>query len=228
MRSVLESVCGWLLSACGAPEHLQGDLLELAAKRSTLWLVREVIRSALVLAAIRVRRRPVQSAWLTVLIAAGSLGAMQVAVEATRPSSRVAIGLSLLDSAWIPTAATTGDWRLVPSARVRLINVTTERLQDVQFVAVFFRARDGLVFGEVRGRLGSDDSPLGPGAETVMTLAAQNGYLASETPTSMLRNSQFGDAVARVSVRVQHGTWARLGDLPIKRILSTRLDRPGH
>ena len=115
-----------------------------------------------------------------------------------------------------------GKNKLVPSLSIKLENVSSEPIANVQLMAVFHRVNEEEAWGEHYVRaIGSDE--LAPGAASDdIVLRARLGYTGTDPRLSMLRNSAFIDAT--VNVFAKHGSrnYVRLAQLEIDRELLTR------
>jgi hypothetical protein len=115
-----------------------------------------------------------------------------------------------------------GKNKLVPSLSIKLENVSSEPIANVQIMAVFHRVNEEEAWGEHYVRaIGSDE--LAPGATSDdIVLRARLGYTGTDPRLSMLRNSAFIDAT--VNVFAKHGSrnYVRLAQLEIDRELLTR------
>lgn len=115
-----------------------------------------------------------------------------------------------------------GKNKLVPSISIKLENVSSEPIANVQIMAVFHRVNEEEAWGEHYVRaIGRDE--LAPGATSDdVVLRARLGYTGTDPRKSMLRNSAFIDAT--VNVFAKHGSrnYVRLAQLEIDRELLTR------
>jgi hypothetical protein len=115
-----------------------------------------------------------------------------------------------------------GKNKLVPSLSIKLENVSSEPIANVQLMAVFHRVNEEEAWGEHYVRaIGRDE--LAPGATSDdVVLRARLGYTGTDPRKSMLRNSAFIDAT--VNVFAKHGSrnYVRLAQLEIDRELLTR------
>jgi hypothetical protein len=115
-----------------------------------------------------------------------------------------------------------GKNKLVPSISIKLENVSSEPIANVQIMAVFHRVNEEEAWGEHYVRaIGSDE--LAPGATSDdIVLRARLGYTGTDSRMRMLRNSAFIDAT--VNVFAKHGprNYVRLAQHEIDRELLTR------
>lgn len=115
-----------------------------------------------------------------------------------------------------------GKNKLVPSLSIKLENVSTEPIGNVQIMAVFHRVNEEEAWGEHYVRaIGSDKLASGATSGDIV-LRARLGYTGTDPRLSMLRNSAFIDAT--VNVFAKHGSrnYVRLAQLEIDRELLTR------
>jgi hypothetical protein len=115
-----------------------------------------------------------------------------------------------------------GKNKLVPSLSIKLENVSSEPIANVQIMAVFHRVNEEEAWGEHYVRaIGSDELAPGVTSDDIV-LRARLGYTGTDPRLSMLRNSAFIDAT--VNVFAKHGSrnYVRLAQLEIDRELLTR------
>ena len=107
----------------------------------------------------------------------------------------------------------------MPAVSFRLRNVSDASLPVVQVNAIFHRdgAADewGNAFQTAAGSAG-----LAAGVATpYVVLASRNGYTGSNAPADLIENSQFVDARVELYGRYGSGSWAKLGEYPVTRVL---------
>ena len=128
------------------------------------------------------------------------------------------LSVELLATGWKDAGVVQGKTKLVPSASVKVKNVSAEKLPAVQVNAVFRRSGDpgewGSVFVPASGWAG-----LTAGGATTLTLNAPYGYTGEENRDIMLRNHEFVDATVDVFAKYGAKQWVRLGAFPIDRRL---------
>ena len=115
-----------------------------------------------------------------------------------------------------------GKNKLVPSASLKLKNISSEPIASVQLNAIFRRVNEQEAWGEHYVRAIGPDG-LAPGATTPeIVLRANLGYTGEQPRMLMLKNAEFIDA--KVDLFAKHGsrTWMRLIDTKIDRQLLTQ------
>lgn len=127
--------------------------------------------------------------------------------------------LELVGTGWRDAGAAAGGRnKIVPSAAVKVSNVSDRRLSPVLVNAVFHRAGDrgewGTAFVTAAGSSG-----LTPGGDATVMLNSQLGYTGADAADALLRNSQFVDATVDVFAKYGTRQWERLGAFPIDRRL---------
>ncbi len=133
-------------------------------------------------------------------------------------SADVATGLQLelVNSGWRGADAAAGRSKIVPSAAVKVSNVSGRTLPSVQVNAVFHRAGDRSEWGSAFVTA-SGSSGMTPGGAATVMLESQLGYTGEDPTDALLRNSQFVDATVDVFAKYGSRQWERLGAFPIER-----------
>ncbi len=131
---------------------------------------------------------------------------------------RSALDVQLLNTGWREAQRVGGRNKLVPSAAVRLTNVSDHTLSSVQVNAVFRRVGEpgewGSAFKSAAGSAG-----LAPRAGATMTLDSERGYTGDDPRELMLSNRQFVDVTVDVFAKYGSHQWTRLGAFAIDRQL---------
>ncbi len=112
--------------------------------------------------------------------------------------------------------------KLVPSASIKLQNVSGQPLSNVTINAVFRRVNEAESWGDhLVNAIGS--APLAVGATGKdIVLRSNLGYTGDEARLTMLEHRDFVDA--KVEIFAKHGprTWQKIGDYKIDRRLLTQ------
>jgi hypothetical protein len=150
-----------------------------------------------------------------VLLSALTAGCSNIDVEKVLQVTDVSTG-------WYDAGIVNGKNKLVPSASLRLKNISSEPVASVQLNAIFRRVNEQEAWGEHFVRAIGPEA-LAPGATTdVIVLMSNLGYTGEQPRGEMLRNAQFIDA--KVDIFGKHGsrTWVRLTEQKIDRRLLTQ------
>ena len=138
-------------------------------------------------------------------------------------SRDVQTDLKLVDvrTGWYDAGIVQGQNKLVPSISLKIRNVSSEDISNVQVNAIFRRIGEQEAWGEHFVRA-IDSNGLKAGATGGdIVLRSNLGYTSETSRADMLKNSQFVDA--RVEIFGKHGsrTWAKMGEFPVERKLLT-------
>jgi hypothetical protein len=133
-----------------------------------------------------------------------------------------ALEIQDVSTGWFDAGIVNGKNKLVPSAVLKLKNLSDQTLPSLQVNAVFRRVTEkdewGSAFLTAAGSQG-----LAPGATTsALTFRCPLGYTGTEPRQQMLKNSQFIDVKVELFVKYRSLQWIRLAELPIERLLVTR------
>ena len=150
------------------------------------------------------------------LVAIACAGALAGCGPAVDVSSQ--LNVQLLTTGWRPTGPVGGKNKLVPSASVKVTNVSGATLPAVQVNAVFRRAGEGGEWGSAFVTA-AGSSGMTPGGAATLTLSSERGYTGEDPQEVMLRNRQFVDVTVDVFARSGASQWTRLGAFPIERHL---------
>jgi hypothetical protein len=136
-------------------------------------------------------------------------------------SRDVQTDLKLTDvrTGWYDAGIVEGKNKLVPSISLKIQNVSTEDITNVQVNAIFRRVGEQEAWGEHFVRA-IDSNGLKAGATGGdIVLRSTLGYTSDTSRADMLKNSQFVDA--RVEIFGKHGsrTWAKMGEYTVERKL---------
>jgi hypothetical protein len=131
--------------------------------------------------------------------------------------------LKLVDvrTGWYDAGIVEGKNKLVPSISLKVQNVSSQDISNVQMNAIFRRVGEQEAWGEHFVRA-VDSNGLKAGATGgEIVLRSNLGYTGEQSRADMLQNSQFVDA--KVEIFGKHGsnTWAKMGEFPIERKLLT-------
>ena len=114
-----------------------------------------------------------------------------------------------------------GKNKLVPSVSLKLRNVSSEPVSNVQINAIFRRVGETEAWGEhFVSAIGRGGLAAGAAGRDIV-LRSGLGYTGTEPRAQMLRNREFIDA--KVDIFAKHGsrTWVKLGEYKIDRQLLT-------
>ena len=126
-----------------------------------------------------------------------------------------ALKVQVLSTGWHDAAGVPGRNKIVPSASIRVKNVSDRSLPSVQVNAVFRRVGEVGEWGSAFAAAGS--SGLTPGADATLTLNSERGYTGEDPQEVMLSNRQFVDVTVDVFAKYGSAQWTRLGAFPIDR-----------
>ena len=122
---------------------------------------------------------------------------------------------------WYDAGIYEGKNKLVPSVSLKLQNVSSDVVDNVQVNAIFRRVGETQAWGEHFVRA-IDSTGLQAGQTGGMLVLRSNlGYTGTESRLQMLRNSQFVDAKVEIFGRHGSRTWQKIGEFPIDRQLLT-------
>ena len=135
-------------------------------------------------------------------------------------SADVTSGLrvEVLTTGWRNAASAGGKNKLVPSASVKVTNVSDRTLPSVQVNAVFHRVGEGGEWGSAYVTA-AGSSGLTAGTAATLTLNSERGYTGEDPQDLMLTNRQFEDVTMDVFAKYGSRQWTRLGAFPIDRQL---------
>ena len=127
-----------------------------------------------------------------------------------------------VSTGWFDAGVVDGQNKLVPSISFTLKNVSDQTLSTLQVNAVFHRVSEpkdewGTGFLTAVGSEG-----LASGATTpTLTIKSQLGYKGTDPRETLLRNSQFVDAMVALLAKYGSAQWTKVGEFPITRQLIT-------
>ncbi len=150
---------------------------------------------------------------LAIVACAGALASCARPVDVS-----TLLNVQVLTTGWRAAEPVAGKNKLVPSASVKVTNVSGTTLPTVQVNAVFHRAGEGGEWGSAFVTA-AGSSGLTPGGETTVTLSSERGYTGEDPQELMLRNQQFVDVTVDVFAKYGSHQWTRLGAFPIDRHL---------
>ena len=134
------------------------------------------------------------------------------------PDVTSALAVQVLTTGWRDAGPVSGRNKLVPSAAVKVTNVSGETLRSVQVNAVFHRVGEGGEWGSAfLSAAGS--SGLTPGSGATLTLNSERGYTGDDPEDLMLHNHQFVDVTVDVFAKYGSGQWTRVAQSRIQRDL---------
>jgi hypothetical protein len=123
---------------------------------------------------------------------------------------------------WFDAGVEDGKNKLLPTIVLRLRNVSSEPVGNVQLNAVIRRVGETEEWGGAFRKV-IDSSGLAAGAATEPIVLRSNlGYTGTEPRAQMLKNSQFVDAQVQVFAKHGGSQWTKLGDWRIARELLTQ------
>ena len=123
---------------------------------------------------------------------------------------------------WFDAGVEDGKNKLLPTIVLRLRNVSSEPVANVQLNAVIRRVGETEEWGGAFRKV-IDSTGLAPGATTdPIVLRSNLGYTGTEPRAQMLKNSQFVDAQVQVFAKHGGSQWTRLGEWRIARELLTQ------
>jgi hypothetical protein len=132
--------------------------------------------------------------------------------------------ISIVDSGWYDAGIVNGQNKLVPSVTLTLTNQSDQTLAALQINASFRRVSEVEKEWGTRFMSAAGSSGLASGATTdPIVLRSTLGYTGSDqSRQEMLQNSQFVDAVVRLTAKYSNVQWVRMGEYPIQRKLLTK------
>jgi hypothetical protein len=131
-------------------------------------------------------------------------------------ASRVRV--EVVASGWRDAGPVSGRNKVVPSASVKVVNVSDATLPTVQVNAVFHRNGENGEWGNAFG-VAAGSSGLTPGGDATVTLQSDRGYTGDDPQDRMLTNRQFVDVTVDVFAKYGSQQWSRVGAFPIERRL---------
>ena len=126
--------------------------------------------------------------------------------------------VQVISTGWRDADRTAGRNKLVPSAAVRIANVSDRTLRSVQVNAVFHRLGDRAAWGSAFATA-AGSSGLAPGADATVVLDSERGYTGEDAQQAMLTNREFVDVTVDVFAKYGSHRWTRLRAAPIDRRL---------
>jgi hypothetical protein len=134
-----------------------------------------------------------------------------------------ALKITDVHTGWYDAGIQEGKNKLVPSISLKLQNVTSDQVENVQVNAIFRQIGDTQAWGEhFVTAIDRDGLPAGKTTPGALVLRSNLGYTGTESRLQMLQNRQFVDA--KVEIYGKHGsrTWQKLGEYKIDRQLLTQ------
>ena len=128
------------------------------------------------------------------------------------------VNVQLVDTGWHDAGHVSGRNKVVPTASVKITNVSDRNLPAVQVNAVFHRNGDSGTWGTAFVAA-SGSSGMTPGSGTTVTLRSDRGYTGEDPQETMLTNRQFVDVTVDVFAKYGSQQWTRVGAFPIDRRL---------
>ena len=123
---------------------------------------------------------------------------------------------------WFDAGVEDGKNKLLPTITLKLKNVSSAPVANVQLNAVIRRVGETEEWGGAFRKV-IDSSGLAPGASTEPIVLRSNlGYTGTEPRAQMLKNSQFVDAQVQVFAKHGGNQWTKLGDWRVARELLTQ------
>jgi hypothetical protein len=122
---------------------------------------------------------------------------------------------------WYDAGIYEGKNKLVPSVSLKLQNVSSDVVDNVQVNAIFRRVGETQAWGEHFVRA-IDSTGLSAGQTGGMLVLRSNlGYTGTESRLQMLGNPHFVNAKVEIFGRHGSRTWQKIGEFPIDRQLLT-------
>jgi len=147
------------------------------------------------------------------LIGISTLGCAP-AVDLTR-----ALRLESVVTGWYEASASNGRIKLVPAVSLQLRNVSNQTLRTLQVNAIFKRVTEDTQWGAGFRTVVGSTGLLPANTTDIVFVAAELGYVGSESRVDMLKNSHFVDAQVDIFAKYQSSSWARIGRYAVARRL---------
>ena len=129
-----------------------------------------------------------------------------------------AVAVEVVESGWFDAGMVGGQNKLVPAARVKVKNISPEKLVMLQINSLFRQVNSTDEWGTAFLTVGPD--ALEPGQDRTILLKSGNGYTGSgETRQEMMKNGHFVDAKVEVLAKYASLQWKKMGEFPITRQL---------
>ena len=123
---------------------------------------------------------------------------------------------------WFDAGVEDGKNKLLPTVTLKLKNVSSAPVANIQLNAVIRRVGETEEWGGAFRKV-IDSSGLPPGSSTEPIVLRSNlGYTSTEPRAQMLKNSQFVDAQVQVFAKHGGNQWTKLGEWRIERDLLTQ------
>src|SRR5215472_16757309 len=133
------------------------------------------------------------------------------------PDVTSGLAVQLVATGWRDAGSVSGKNKVVPSASVKVTNVSDITLPVVQVNAVFHRVGEGGEWGTAFINAGSPG--LTPGGGATVTLNSERGYTGEDPEDLMLTNNQFVDVTVDVFAKYGSHQWTHLAAFAIDRHL---------
>jgi hypothetical protein len=209
----------WLLQQLGASEALVGDLCEAARHRGPRWYWTEVAAYAAFSGGAALVRHPVRTVWILAMTGMFGIALAYAADVRRQPRSDHALRIELVATGWRVADEPGHRVRVVPAARLRIVNQSQAPVTGVQVNAVFRRAVDGIEWGN-HWRPVSRGTRLAPGAHSEAVLVTSDtGHLSAAPAAATFRHPSFVDATVQIYGRYGAQSWAKLADYRVPRQL---------
>ena len=128
------------------------------------------------------------------------------------------VDVQVVDSGWRDAGRVSGRNKVVPTASVKITNVSDRSLPSVQVNAVFHRNGEAGEWGSAFAAA-SGSSGMSPGSGSTVTLRSDRGYTGEDSQAQLLANRQFVDVTVDVFAKYGSQQWTRVGAFPIDRRL---------
>ncbi len=123
---------------------------------------------------------------------------------------------------WFDAGVEDGKNKLLPTVTLKLKNVSSAPVANIQLNAVIRRVGETEEWGGAFRKV-IDSNGLPPGSSTEPIVLRSNlGYTSTEPRAQMLKNSQFVDAQVQVFAKHGGNQWTKLGEWRIERDLLTQ------
>ena len=123
---------------------------------------------------------------------------------------------------WFDAGVDDGKNKLLPTVTLKLKNVSSAPVANIQLNAVIRRVGETEEWGGAFRKV-IDSTGLPPGSSTEPIVLRSNlGYTSTEPRAQMFKNSQFVDAQVQVFAKHGGNQWTKLGEWRIERELLTQ------
>jgi hypothetical protein len=124
--------------------------------------------------------------------------------------------VQVVSTGWRDAGGGAGRNKIVPSASIKVANVSDRTLRSVQVNAVFHRVGDTAPWGSAFVTA-SRASGMTAGDTATVTLNSERGYTGEDPEDVLLTNTQFVDVTVDLFAKYGSEQWTRLAAFPIDR-----------